>query len=183
MDIKKLEKWANLLLDTGKRNNLINFKDTKASTVEIVLPDADDLFEKVESSATFEVFDPKIVDDEDYGDALSNDEGDKSEKLNRSEFIEKFSPRIKKAGQILLYNAYVNPVNAIKNIDKKAREHIEETGVNVAYIAFGFINWKESENSQGVLKAPILLAPITLHNESAISPWYIKMTEEDVVVK
>ena len=35
MDIKKLDKWADLLLDTGKRNNLINFKDTKASTMEV----------------------------------------------------------------------------------------------------------------------------------------------------
>lgn len=32
---KKLDRWASLLLDTGKRNNLVNFKDTKASTVEI----------------------------------------------------------------------------------------------------------------------------------------------------
>ena len=35
MDTKKLDKWADLLLDTGKRNNLINFKDTRASTVEV----------------------------------------------------------------------------------------------------------------------------------------------------
>lgn len=36
MDTKKLDRWASLLLDTGKRNNLVNFKDTKASTVEII---------------------------------------------------------------------------------------------------------------------------------------------------
>ena len=49
MDTKKLEKWANLLLDTGKRNNLIHFKDTKSSTVEVVLPDISSTFEKAES--------------------------------------------------------------------------------------------------------------------------------------
>lgn len=191
MDTKKLEKWANLLLDTGKRNNLINFKDTKASTVEIVLPSAEELFEKVDSSASFEVFDPKIIDDEeeDYRDTVSSDadfgetEGEKKpEKLNRKEYIETYSSRIRKASQILLYNSNVNPVNALKNIEKKAREHIEETGVNVAYIAFGFIHWKESENSQYVYRAPVLLAPITFSNESAVSPWFIKMTEEDVIV-
>ena len=48
MDIKKLDKWADLLLDTGKRNNLINFKDTKASTMEVLLPSYDLLFEKLE---------------------------------------------------------------------------------------------------------------------------------------
>ncbi len=35
MDAKKLDKWADLLLDTGKRNNLINFKDLRVSTVEV----------------------------------------------------------------------------------------------------------------------------------------------------
>ena len=46
MDIDKLNKWANLLLDTGKRNNLISFKDSKATSVEIVSPDFDTVFFK-----------------------------------------------------------------------------------------------------------------------------------------
>lgn len=37
MNNKKLSRWAELLLDTGKRNNLVNFHDTKLSTVEILL--------------------------------------------------------------------------------------------------------------------------------------------------
>ncbi|MBR2870113.1 MAG: DUF4011 domain-containing protein [Clostridia bacterium] len=65
MDIDKLNKWADLLLDTGKRNNLINFKDAKMGTVEIVSPDFDTLFSKAEHSATFEVYDPKLDDEED----------------------------------------------------------------------------------------------------------------------
>ncbi len=70
MDEKKLEKWANLLLDTGKRNNLISFRDTKASTVEIVRPSSEILLSKAETNSAFEVFDPKIEDDadEDYKD-------------------------------------------------------------------------------------------------------------------
>mgnify|MGYP000361572564 CR=1 FL=1 len=61
MDTKKLDKWADLLLDTGKRNNLINFKDTRASTVEVLLPSSDVLFEKVDGTVSFEVFDPKLL--------------------------------------------------------------------------------------------------------------------------
>ena len=43
--------------------------------MEIVLPTAEELFEKVDSSASFEVFDPKIVDDEeeDYRDVAAAD--------------------------------------------------------------------------------------------------------------
>ena len=187
MDTKKLEQWSKLLLDTGKRNYLISFKDTKASTVEIVVPSTQELFEKAESSAVFEVFDPKIKDDEDedYRDH-STDEDDESDKkpvkLNRDEYVAQYGPKVKKSNQVLLYNAHVNPVNALKHIDKVASSHIEETGNNVAYMAFGFIHWKESESSSHFFKAPVLLAPITFSNESSISPWYIHMTEDDVIV-
>ncbi len=105
MDTKKLDRWASLLLDTGKRNNLVNFKDTKASTVEIILPSPDELFTKVESSASFEVFDPQIADDEDedYSEESSasdenQDEKGKpavQEKLNRQEYIDTYGTRIK----------------------------------------------------------------------------------------
>ena len=191
MDTKKLDRWASLLLDTGKRNNLVNFKDTKASTVEIILPSPDELFTKVESSASFEVFDPQIADDEDEDyseESFASDENQDEkgkpavqEKLNRQEYIDTYGTRIKN-NQILLFNPNVNPVNALKNIDKKAREHLEETGVNVAYIAFGFIHWKERADSSFVYRAPILLAPVTFSNDSAIDPWFVKMTDDDVVV-
>lgn len=187
MDTKKLERWANMLLDTGKRNNLINFKDTKASTVEVVLPHSEALFGKVDSSASFEVFDPKITDDEEelYSSdaALEVDANEEQKgKLSRADYIATYSSRIRRANQILLFNAWTNPVTALKNIDKKARTAIEETGVNVAYMAFGFVHWKESETSNYTYHAPLLLVPITLENESSISPYFIKMTEDDVIV-
>ena len=58
MDTRKLDRWADLLLDTGKRNNLVNFRDTRASTVEIVAPDVSVVFEKANGTTSFEVFDP-----------------------------------------------------------------------------------------------------------------------------
>ena len=187
MDTKKLDRWASLLLDTGKRNSLVNFKDTKASTVEIIKPNPEELFDKVESSVSFEVFDPKIADDEDgeystdkYPDGSGQNE--KKEKLSRQDYIDTYGSRLRKNNQILFYNANVSPINALKNIDKKARERLEETGVNVAYIAFGFIHWKECADSSHVFRAPILLAPVTFSNASAIDPWFVNMTEDDVVV-
>ena len=194
MDIKKLNKWADLLLDTGKRNNLINFRDTRASTVEILLPSSEVLFDKFDGTATFEVYDPKIAE-EDEEEIVSAEDGqlrlsgaEQSETENfetgdkREAYRARFAPKIKKQNQLLAYNTVANPMTAIKNIDKKAREFIEETGVNVAYMAFGFIHWKENESSAYVFHAPVLLVPIRLEHESAISPYYIKSTDDDVIV-
>ena len=217
MDTKKLDKWADLLLDTGKRNNLINFKDTRASTVEVLLPSSDVLFEKVDGTVSFEVFDPKIVEEDDdteescapeqlqigtpeepsepeqllIGTPEESSEPEQlqievSEKADTSggkaAFLAQYSGKIKRQNQILLYNAATNPLTAVKNIDKKAREFIEETGVNVAYMAFGFVHWKARAASNYVFRAPILLVPIRLEQASAVEPYFIKSAEDDIIV-
>lgn len=58
---------------------------------------------------------------------------------------------------------------------------MEEMGVSVAYMAFGFICWKESDNSEREYKAPILLVPISFTNISSIEPWHINMTEDEFI--
>ena len=203
MDTKKLDKWADLLLDTGKRNNLINFKDIRASTVEVLLPSSDVLFEKVDGTASFEVFDPKIVEEDDDTEESyapeqlqigAPEESSEPEQLqievsekteasgSKAAFLAQYSGKIKRQNQILLYNAATNPLTAVKNIDKKAREFIEETGVNVAYMAFGFVHWKENAASNYVFRAPILLVPIQLEQASAVEPYFIKSAEDDIIV-
>lgn len=184
VDIQKLDKWADLLLDTGKRNSLINFRDTKASTVEILAPAPSVLFEKIESSTIFEVFDPKIIDDEDDWDGcLFNEQQIEDSILHdeKANYLTQYSGKLRRQNQILVYNAAANPIVAIKNISKKAREFIDETGVNVAYIAVGFIHWKESESSNYVYRAPILLVPIQLEQTSLIEPYYIKSTGDEIL--
>ena len=211
MDTKKLEKWAELLLDTGKRNPLINFSDNKPLTVEVLLPDVNVLFDKIDGTTSFEVYDPKIAEDDDEEELFdsvsenvpnepnaeqlelkefSSDEKATQTKLadftdtkttqspkvevNAKEaYLEQYSRKIRRQNQMLLYSTRSTSMAAIKKIDKKAREYIEETGVNVAYMAFGFIHWKESAASGFVYQAPILLIPIQLEQASGIEPYFI----------
>ncbi len=184
MDIKKLDRWAELLLDTGKGNNLINFKDTKNSTAEILIPNADVLFKKIDSNTNLEVYDPKIIDEDDGLEEESRhlEVEEITIQNDKVAYQDQYSSCIKKQNQILLYNSEVNPIRVLKNIDKKTKEFIEETGVNVAYIAFGFIHWKEDEASNCIFRAPILLVPIQFRQESVITPYFIKSTGEDIIV-
>lgn len=193
MDLDKLNKWADLLLDTGKRNNLINFKDSKTGTVEVVSPDFSSLFSKAEHSATFEVYDPKLNDEESDEEIIETreqveqpnneqKENFKEKRISKSDYTGLYERYLKKPGQVLIYNPFINPIRALRNIGKKAKTAIEETGVNIAYMAFGFIDWTENENSQCIMHAPILLAPISIENDSAIDPYFIKVTDSDIIV-
>ena len=179
MDTERLSKWADLLLDTGKRNNLINFKDSKQGTVEIVAPGYNTLFQRAEHSAVFEVYDPKLDDDEDESE--TEEEGEQQERQTKQAYIATYVSRLKR-NQILAYNVSNKPIQALKSIGRKARTAIEETGVNIAYIAFGFIHWTESDDSQIEMRAPILLAPIAVENQSAVEPYYVRVLDDDIIV-
>ena len=137
MDTRKLDKWAEQLLDTGKRNNnLISFKNTRFSTAEVLFPSSHELFEKAKGIVSFEVFDPKDIeeindDDEDCDDLISR----------KADYLALYSRKIRRQNQILVYNAVSSPPNIVKRIGKKAKEFIDETGVNVALtFEYGLVN-------------------------------------------
>ena len=177
---EKLAKLTELLLDTGKRNNLINFRDNKSNTLEVVYPDFDTLFHKADGNAVFEVFDPQIDVDE-FEDRMS--ESKLKEKLkDKSRYIDSYSCKIKKSSQILVYNKDVTPIKALRGIEKRAKIAIEETGVNIAYMAFGFITWYEDNEPNALYDAPILLAPISLSKASSVDPYRIKVTGDDIIL-
>ena len=174
-----IDKWSDMLLDTGKRNNLINFKDTRSSTVEIVYPDIDSLFEKFCSSDSLEIYDISHhikPDDTEEGE-------EKPKKLPKEKYLEEYKGFLNRPNQVLVYNStHRDPVIALKSIDKRSRDMLEETGINSTHAAFGFIKWSENENSNECYKAPILLVPTTLVNDSAVEPYKICINEDEVIV-
>lgn len=189
-DQKKLDRWADKLLDTGKRNNLVNFRDTKASTAEVVFPDCESIFTKCSVGHTFEAYDPKISENENLiladETAENASEGDTRKKrepaLTKDEYRRIYAPRIRSDRYLLLYAQTPNPLRAVKNIAKKAKEMQDETGINVAYLAFGFVKWKEKEISDIVYRAPLLLVHVNIITGSIVEPVRIEISDDDVVV-
>ncbi len=177
MNKSKLDKWAEHLLDTGKRSNLVNFKDTKSSTVEILSPRAEVLFDKIDASTALDVYD--ITD---KGEDETFDQGGYyGQKYSKEVFISSYSKKLKR-NQMLVFNAFTHPVSVIKNIHKKARMVLEETGVNVAYMSFGFVHWKDADTPESEYRAPLLLVPVIFKNESAVEPYCVKFTDDEVIV-
>lgn len=177
-DLKKLDRWADKLLDTGKRNNLINFRDSKISSAEVVFPAADSIFSKCSVGHVFEVYNPHIQDEDD----VSDDNPNQKKKLSKQEYITLYSPKIKSDKYLLLYAQTPNPLTAVKNISKRAKNLLDETGINVAYLAFGFVRWNEREGSDVYYRAPLLLVHVNIITGSIIDPIQIEISDDDVVV-
>lgn len=176
MTLKKLESWQNRLLDVGKASNLIHFKDNKNTSAKVIWPKAADLFDR---NATLAVFEPKKAPEEAKEEAAPEETA--SIKTAEEIYLEKFRSQIKK-NEIVLYNVNTPAVKIAANLLKKQETVIEETGVNVVYLAFGFIEWTENDNSKEKYQAPVLLTPVKLINESAILPYKIRLDSDDVIV-
>ena len=182
MEIERLNKWADLLLDMGKRNNLINFKTSKVDEAEIFISNLTDFFAYVEHNKDFEVYDPKSeIESNDFIEELDDVCDTQHSKLSKEQYRLLYEHKLKK-GQILVYNSNNKPIQALKSLSKKGNTAIEETGVNILYLALGFVNWTEDEKSQIIMKAPILLIPISIENDSVLEPYRIKISDNEIIV-
>lgn len=152
----KYEVWKNKLLDLGKRNRLLNYKDTARSNVKIEYPDCVTLWEmfvKNEVPLVFP-FEKELEEDEEC-EFVSNVETNKST---------------------------TDLQKALRNIRSKAKTAIEEQGVNVLYLSFGFLKWTEAENSNQTFMSPLILVPVSLTVDSIKSPYVLSLHEDEIIL-
>jgi hypothetical protein len=148
----RIETWKKLLLDFGKRNRLINFKETKRSNIHILVPSYDTIFERI---AVRE----ESIDDE--GDEVFESviEGD----FNTNKTISELQ-------------------KTLKALRYRANTSIEEQGINILFLTFGMLKWRERDDSSDVFSSPIVLVPVKLTIESLTSPYVLSPHEDEIVV-
>lgn len=158
----RVELWKRLLLDLGKRNRLINFKEGKRNNVKIITPSFEELYNSIvvnEKGLSFP-FAKRIVVDED---------GEES--------YDAVIP-----GNIETSRAIGDLQKTLRALRQKGKTSIEEQGINILYLTFGSIRWKESEMSDQHIISPLVLVPVRLTIESATSPYMLSLHDDEIVV-
>jgi len=65
----------------------------------------------------------------------------------------------------------------------RAREDINDRGIQTLYVAFGFLEWKESEQSDDIVRSPLVLVPVTLVREGVYGRFAVeRVTDEDIEI-
>jgi very-short-patch-repair endonuclease/DNA polymerase III delta prime subunit len=62
-----------------------------------------------------------------------------------------------------------------------ARTAYEERGVNVLYLALGFLEWRDAPNSDQARHAPLLLMPVNLERGSAHERFRLAYAEDEII--
>lgn len=165
--VKQLEYWKDRLLDMSRRNRLLFFRLTRASTAQITHPLPSALFDRLVvrgRESTFPLREQLSLFDED---------ADKEEAVP--------VPRELRANEIGVRQTDRDLGRILYNLRSRARTAREEQGVNVLYLAFGFLRWSEAQ-SEEFARAPLILVPVNLTREAPGKPYKLAMAEEDIVV-
>lgn len=160
----KLDTWKNKLLDMGKRNRLLNYRDTRRSNLRIIVPGIYDLWDSFVVNEQPLKF-PRV--DEDENQQLSLEENQlPAPDLNSVQTNQ--SPKEQQ--------------RTLRNLRSKAKAFMEEQGVNVLYLTFGFLRWTEAEHSHVQFDAPLILVPASLSLKSITSPFLLSLHEDEIIV-
>ena len=168
----KYQHWQNQLLDLGKRNKMINYRETKRATMKLLEPEFEELFQRVavdEEAMTFQRTIDRESDIRVYS-VLSLLE-------NLSCPMEVYLGDIKSEGSI------PERQKTLKQLRAKSRLALEEQGINILYMASGFMEWRMNGDPDSArVKSPLILVPVTLTVESFHSPYILKKYEDDIVI-
>lgn len=155
-------KWKDKLLDLGRGNTLINFKVSKSKTLEIMYPHLQDVYSKITSGNVINLFDIdnylKLCKDDDSLFAPSNGEQTKLERVDTERLVLNLATNLKK-NEFLAFNKFNKVTPISKNLKKVSNTSLEEKGLNVLYMALGFLKWTEKNEDY---YSPIILVPIQI---------------------
>lgn len=157
----RVEYWKSKLLDLGKTNKMINCsisgRSSKASIV-IKVPEIYDLWKLMNNKGIQFPLKCKTG---------KNDEGEDID------LVDTFSNEYKTS---LSVN---DTLSTLRKLNSKTKEYLENKGVNILYIVYGFLNWKDKGTSGVEYRSPLVLMPISMNQSSIISPIELTRTEDD----
>jgi len=183
-----LESLRKRLLDLSKRNKLLNFRHSNKSSLRVVDELPDELFRRLtvqEAKLAFKpVPDPEQKTNDELntpdppflfvGDAEPSIEGHK--KVSAKDCAESLGiktsfdlPESGNQNNPLHFDKYIQTLhypadleNILRKISGSARTVLEESGTNMLYLIFGFLEWYEDPNSSQPLFAPLVSLPVQI---------------------
>ena len=139
----RLDAWKARLIDLGKRNRLLYFRETRRGTLPLNNVGLDGLWSHVSRDGAEMVFVSEDAPEAPDGGARERRAGEAALTVQTS-----------------LSEADLE--RTLTNLYRKSRESVAELGVHTLYLALGLLHWCESESSDEEIRSPLVLVPVEL---------------------
>ena len=171
--VRLFEEARRRLVETGTRNRLIhvNRSTTRGPILNLINERTEDVYATLSARKTMRFLargTDKTTDSKEMSLALP----DPVESMDPSRFTDEF------------LETPLGPDGLQKkllSIAQEARTAEEEQGVNILYLALGFLTWYEDKTSRVPRVAPLILLPVDLVRNERTSTFDIRMREEDLI--
>lgn len=162
---KLFEDTRKRLVETGTRNRLVhvNRANTRGNVLNIVNGDSDLIYENLSAGRAMRFLANERHDDGEAADDRTSeleqrDESQLETRLGADALAKK-----------------------LLKIAREAQTAEEESGVNILYIALGFLTWFEDDSSKVAREAPLVLLSVELVRNTRTSTYDVRFREEDTL--
>ena len=184
-----LQRLRTRLLDLSSRNRLLSYRHPRGRCVQFVDdPDLDVVYRRVRDGKVNLKWVPEPSPVEYQAQRKKPEPRHYAEKIGIKTAYE-FAPSNRSDGrqlrglQTLYYPADFDRL--LTKIAREAKTVIEETGTNMLYLMFGFLEFYDSEESEQAMLAPLLSVPVTLKRggidpETGTYQYEVEYNDDDV---
>jgi len=154
-----LDRIRTRLLDLTNRNKLLNFRHSNASSLRVVDVPIDSVFLRLRENEKLS-FLPVPGADIDSGEGPTAKEYADELGWNTSFDLDDVPDDDVESLPVLHYQQKLDTIS--RKIATAAKTAIEESGTNMLYLVFGFLEWYESDDSRQTHLAPLVILPVAI---------------------
>ncbi len=169
---RHVQAWADRLIDRTKNNRLLYFDPAKPNAQAVVAPSAECVWDSIVGGGrTLEIWLPPLSPG---GGSREADVESEERRIESSIELAELPRRC-----LLLGRRTVKQTRAFTaRLDRKAREEMTERGLQVAFLAFGAVRWRDDgRGDEGV--APLILVPVSLGKENPSAPFTLTPGDDE----
>jgi very-short-patch-repair endonuclease len=177
--------WKAKLIDLGGRNRLIYFRPARSSSLEILEPDLNAVFQRIAIAERpwqffFPVSESQMMSNRSQTELFQEEASLRRSKRKATELLCRTPGSVEGAAS-QPDEQFKAVYRALKNLHRKARTDEEERGITTLHLTFGFLKWQEQPNSEPVL-SPLILVPVRMVRADTLAPFSVARAEGDITV-
>jgi very-short-patch-repair endonuclease len=168
----RIDLWKSRLLDLSLRNRLLNFRETKSTIRILSEPEhvEDELAAERELSLRPK---PKMMSEEDPRNAAT------FTKEQRADALKDHLQDELRQGRLHTHLDENEHARRLTELFRSARNALDENGTNTLFAAVGILEWRETQHSDRVHRAPLLLVPVELKRQSVLEGFKLRRIDEE----
>lgn len=188
---KKLEAFKNVLLDTTKRNALINYVENRNSNISIIndnFYEIYDLLIKNKKLEFYPLFDSLNLCEEEESlnetaTVLFDEVIEKHKKYSKDFLLNKLENTAvyKKKDKYLFTNLSNEKLRtSLNSLIRKNKTITAETGFSVLFITFGFINWTDKKGVN--ITSPLAYLPVQISYDRKTNKYIVQAIDDELLI-